>query len=311
MEEQETNNNAKFAFFYLLSLVALIFMTLSTGIIIFQVINKNIIDILDSYQGRYSSDALKFAISAIIISAPIYYAMVRQINKNLFSGLLNKEAGVRRWLSYLILLISSVVMIGWLIVTIYSFLEGELTIKFILKSLTAIAIAATVFTYYRYDVKRDNVVGSKDKVIKFYFIGSLIIVIVALVSAFVFVESPMETRNKRYDSQITGKFNQIDNAVNTYSSNKKKLPGSLDELLEEARYLKESDIKDNVSKKRFGYNIINENTYELCADFKTSNTEDDQERYYIDKRWEHDSGYQCLKKNIGIKDDLFRGQESY
>jgi hypothetical protein len=98
------SNAAKFAFFYMLSLVALIFMALSTGMIIFQIINKNIPDILNIYQGTFSSETLKFAISALIISAPIFYVCMRQIFANLKSGDLEKDSGIRKWLTYFILL---------------------------------------------------------------------------------------------------------------------------------------------------------------------------------------------------------------
>ena len=132
MENQNTNNSPKYAFFYMLSLVALAFMAVSVGIIIFQIINKNIPDAVSSFRSCYNSGALKFAISAIIISAPIYYVLASQINKNLFTGKLSAESGIRKWLSYFILFVSSVVVIGYLIALIYSFLDGELTIKFIL-----------------------------------------------------------------------------------------------------------------------------------------------------------------------------------
>ncbi|MDP2736291.1 MAG: DUF5671 domain-containing protein, partial [bacterium] len=134
MEKQ----NAKFAFFYMLSLVALVFTSLSTGMIIFQIINKLIVDDLSLAPGGFSQDALRFAISAIIIAAPIYFILMRLINKNLLSGQMEKESGIRKWLTYFILLVSAVVMIGWFIATIGSFLNGEFTIKFILKSLTSI-----------------------------------------------------------------------------------------------------------------------------------------------------------------------------
>ena len=162
MEQQmigEKNNAAKYAFFYMLSLVALIFMALSAGIIVFQIINKNIVDALENFRGSYNSGALKFAISAIIIAAPIYYLTAFQINKNLFSGKLSKDSGIRKWLTYFILLVSTIVMLGFLVAVVYNFLDGELTTKFILKALTAIIIAAAIFTYYFYDIRRENVAG--------------------------------------------------------------------------------------------------------------------------------------------------------
>src|SRR3989339_175203 len=148
----EKNNAAKFAFFYMLSLVSLIFTALSTGIIIFQFINKNITDVLSTTTTGFDSSALKFAISAVIIAAPIYFVLMSLINKNLFEGNLDKESGIRKWLTYFIIFISSVVMIGWLIGTVNFFLDGELTIKFILKSITAILfseIDGAINSYFR------------------------------------------------------------------------------------------------------------------------------------------------------------------
>ncbi len=276
-------------------------MSLSTGIIVFQIINKNIIDALQSFRGSYSSDALKFAISALIISAPVYYIAAAQINKNLFKGLLDKDSGVRKWLTYFILLVSSVVMLGWLISTIYSFLDGELTVRFILKAATAIIIATIVFTYYLYDIKRENVIGVKDKIIKIYFYGSLVIVIAALVSAIVFVESPKETRNIKSDNNILKKFNRIDSAINEYYRAEKSLPDGAESLLNGKFYLSEDALRNGATKKKFDYKITGERTYELCADFLTSNKDRESDyryRYYDGGRWKHDAGYQCLGQEV-------------
>ncbi len=192
------SQNAKFAFFYMLSLVALIFMAVATGTIVFQMINKKIVDVL-SYQGGFNEGALKFAISAIIIAAPIYFITSWFINKNLNVGKLNKDAGVRKWLTYFILFVAAVVMISWLIATIFSFLNGDLTAKFILKTLTAIFIAAAIFSYYLYDIRRAEI-KAKDLIIRIYFFGSLIIVLAALITSFFFISSPTEVRNQKHDT---------------------------------------------------------------------------------------------------------------
>lgn len=304
---EQKNSVAKFAFFYTLSLVALVFMSLSTGMIIFQIINKNIVDVLDIYSGRYSSGALKFAISALIISAPIYYIAVGQINKNLFSGKLDKDSGVRKWLSYFILLVSSLTMLGWLVGIIFNFLDGELTIKFILKALTAILIATAVFSYYFYDIKREETAGVKNKIIKEYFYGSFIIVIAVLISAFIFVESPIETRNIKHDQKITNQFSQIDSGINKYYRINKKLPESLDGLLKEITFLRENDLIDSSTRQKFDYKIVDEKSYELCAVFKVRSAGyEDRSDYYLDKRWGHEAGYQCLRQNI-IEDNVKNG----
>lgn len=301
----EKNNAAKYAFFYMLSLVALIFMALSAGIIVFQIINKNIVDVLENFRGSYNPGSLKFAISAIIIASPIYYLATAQISKNLFSGKLSKDSGIRKWLTYFILLVSTIVMLGFLVAVIYNFLDGELTTKFILKALTAIIIAAAIFTYYFYDIRRENVAGVKDKIVRIYFYGSLAIVAAVLISAFVFVESPAETRNIKYDSTILNRFSQIDSALNTYYYDNNKLPNDLASMLSGITYLREEDMTDPATGEKFEYKAIDKNTYELCANFKI--TSKDYENingpYYFDKRWDHQSGYQCLRQKVRSEKD--------
>lgn len=295
MEEQieQQNNTAKFAFFYLLSLVSLIFMTTAVGMIIFQIINKLVADLIHTEQ--FSSGTLKFAISAIIISTPIYYLTAWQINKNLVAGVLRLESGVRKWLTYFILLIASVVMIGWLIGSINSFLNGDLTAKFILKAITSIALAGAVFGYYFYDIKREKVVGAKDKIVMIYFYATLAIVVISLVASFFFVESPTTARNRIRDDQVLAKFDMIDAAINTYYTDNNKFPASLDLLITEKRLQSENDIKDPVTGQKFDYKPGKDKIYELCATFLSSNQQPDFGNYY-QSRWLHNAGYQCLSQ---------------
>ena len=291
------NHAAKFAFFYMLSLVALVFMGLSAGMIIFQIINKNIVDIFNQYQGRFSPEQLKFAISAIIISTPIYYITMRQIYKNLFSGSLSQDSGIRKWLTYFILLVTSVIMLGWLIGVVNNFLDGELTAKIILKAITAIAISAGIFCFYLYDIKREKVQGEKDKVIKIYFYASLVVVIAVFVASLFIVESPTETRSRKIDENILENFSSIESAVNEYYNINEKLPKSLEVVREDYRYITEEDILDPITKEKYEYKIIDDKSFELCANFRTSNkdNEDNRHKDYLEEQWPHDAGDQCLK----------------
>lgn len=305
MEKQ----NAKFAFFYMLSLVALVFMALATGMIIFQIINKKILDLLAMAPGGFNQDVLKFAISAIIIAAPIYFVMMWLINKSLLSGRLDKDSGIRKWLTYFILLVSAVVMIGWLIATINSFLNGELTVKFILKSLTAILISALIFSYYLYDIRRAEV-DKVNNIIRAYFYGSISLVAVALISSFFFIDSPLTVREQKFDQTIINKFSQIDNAINAYYGENKKLPENLKALINggSTYYITENDLTDQATNKIFDYNIKGKDVYELCATFRTENKSQqaNDKSYYmmLDTRWLHSAGYQCLKQRIAMMDNV-------
>jgi len=297
METQ--NNPAKYAFYYMLSLAALITMAIATGTIIFQIINKSIIDALNQFRGMYNPGAIKFAISALVISAPIFYLTSREIQKSLYSGALAAESGIRKWLTYFIIFVASVVMLGWLIATINSFLDGELTTKFILKSLTAIGIAAAIFTFYFHDIRRAAVAGEKDKTVSAYFYGSLVIVLAAFVASLFFVESPTETRNRKFDQALLENFNQLDNAIATYFNEEDKMPVDLDVLSSEYSYITNATLVDPGTGKKIEYKLTGENTYELCAEFRSANIDTDNrlEDFYKD-RWPHDAGFQCLPQKV-------------
>jgi hypothetical protein len=289
----------KFAFYYALSLVSLVFTSLSVGIVIFQIINKNITDIIDQYTGRFEPEALKFAISALIIAAPIYYFLQKLINKSLYSGELDKDSAVRRWLTYFILLVSSVVMIFWLIITLNSFLDGDLTTKFILKALTAIGISALIFSFYLYDIKREKVKKHKDQVITIFFYSSLTLVVAAFVFAIFNVESPAETRKRKLDEMTLGHFDQIVFALERYQTENNKLPESLDELSDDLNFRVENSTRDPETKEPYEYRVIADKKIELCAVFRLSNQDDQSYRNeYLRNRWPHDAGRTCFEQDI-------------
>lgn len=306
--QQQTNNSAKFAFLYMLSLVSLVFFAIAVATVAFQTVNKNIVDLIEPFRGRFSPEALKFAISSILIAGPIYYFTAWQINKNLAAGKLALESGVRKWLTYFILFVSSVVMIGWLIGTLFNFLDGELTLKFILKAGSAILIAAAVFSFYLYDIRRTETAG-KDKVIRIFFYGSIVVALAALVTAFYFAPSPAETRARKRDNETLNRFNMIEGALQGYWSENKKLPADLEELTKDRKYLSDRYVKDAVSGDKFGYKVLaDKKSYELCATFLTSNRDENVVfDEYLRDRWPHQAGYQCVSQAVIAPDDVKGG----
>lgn len=296
---REANNAAKFAFLYLLSLVSLIFVSTSVGAVIFQVINKFITDPI--HTEAFQQDALKFAVAALIIAGPIYFLTSRYINRSLESGHLPLQSAIRRWLTYLILFIVSVVMIGWLIGTISSYMNGDLTLKFGLKSLASLIIAGMIGGYYWYDIRREKVVA-KDKKVMWYGYTSIALVVIALIVAVIYAGSPREARDRRSDDLLLGNFDTIDSAINSYFLENAKLPADLATLVKEKRIIDEKQLTDPVSGEKIVYKPGKDKLYELCATFRRSNKQDNQNSYFY-SRWPHDSGNQCLTQRIAALPD--------
>ncbi|TSC57013.1 MAG: hypothetical protein G01um101418_45 [Parcubacteria group bacterium Gr01-1014_18] len=298
MSQPAPTNSAQYAFWYLLSLVALSFTATSVGMILYQVVNKYVPDLVTNYSAAYSSGAIKFAVSSIIIGAPIYFLAVSKINKAIVSKMLSLEAGIRRWLSYFILFVASVTILGYLVALVYSFLDGELTTKFMLKAFVTMSITAFIFGYYLYDIKRREA-KKNDSVIRYSAIGAIVLVLGSLVTAFAIVESPAETRMRRLDEENLQKLSQIENEVRNFYSIKKEFPANLGQIKSVSTWLSSESWADKETGKPFVYRIVSENEFELCANFRLDNQGQKNEPYdYYAQTWPHSTGEACFKRSV-------------
>lgn len=298
----DNKHNAKYAFYYLLSLAALIFMAVSFGMIIFSIIDKTIPDVINGYTGGVDSQ-LKFAISALFIAAPIFYFISRLIHRGLHKGELEKESGIRRWLTYFIILVSALIILGVFVGVINNFLSGELTGRFIFKALTMLLIAGVSFSFYFYDIKRENP-DRPDKVVRIFCFASLALVLAAFTAAWFFVESPSVARARRLDQALIQNFYSLENAANSYYDRYKKLPADLAELKTDKNiYLAELALIDPETKTPISYNKVSDKEFEFCATFRTDSIAENakQGNSYIGLESgskEHRAGYQCLRGNL-------------
>jgi len=296
------NHNPKYAFYYILSLAALIFVAISSALIIFQIIDKSVFDAL-AYYGSYSNQsALRFGISALLISAPIFFLCVNLINKGLKKGEIDKDSPLRNWLTYFILAVSAVVILGSLVGVINAFLSGEMTLKSILQLLTVILIAAIVFSYYLYDIRRDKIL-KKDKIMKIFFFSSVLLVIVVFVSSWFFVESPRVARERKIDEKVLNNIYSLENYINSYYEKEEKLPEDLLEVNSVAEVINFNQFLVNpVSGEKIEYKKTGEREFELCANFRTDSYESKRNEVYPiyvgDGSKVYVKGWNCFKGNL-------------
>ncbi|PZO58037.1 MAG: hypothetical protein DCF15_05925 [Phormidesmis priestleyi] len=139
---------AKDAFFYLLSFVLLGLWTFSVGEIAFIWIDRVVPDATQN--GYYNDDPfrLAFGLARLIVAYPVYLWLMRGLNRELARHREKHFSGVRKWLTYLTLLIVSLIGIGTLIAFLTSFLRGELTTRFILKAIVVLVIDGGILLYY-------------------------------------------------------------------------------------------------------------------------------------------------------------------
>ncbi|MEM9804553.1 MAG: DUF5671 domain-containing protein [Cyanobacteria bacterium P01_D01_bin.56] len=144
---------ARDTFGYLLSFVTLGLWAQALGEIGFILVNHVIPDPLTPYYGD-SALRVAFCLARLLVAYPVYLLLMHKLLKELAAHREKTYSGVRKWLTYVALVVVVLVGIGTLIAFLTSFLRGELTRRFLFKVLIILVIDGGIFAYYYHWVQR-------------------------------------------------------------------------------------------------------------------------------------------------------------
>jgi hypothetical protein len=214
-----------------------------------------------------------------------------------------RESKIRKWLIYLTLFITSLVIIGDLIFVINTFLGGEIKARFILKALSILLVAAVIFWYYLDDVRR----AVPSKMAKYFAYATSAAVLILVVGAFFIIGSPMKARLMQFDSQRVGDLQNIQGQVVNYWQRKGEIPKTLADLNDSiSGYIAPNDPQTNAP---YEYNVKDSANlvFELCAVFNLESSLNNPksarvpEPFYpneMSQNWNHGAGRACFERKI-------------
>lgn len=143
------SGSARDAFLYLFSFSALGTWTIGLGSLCFTLIDHWIRDpVTQSYGYGTLQDQIAGSLASVIVAFPIYLLVMFYILRRVEAHVEKLDSPVRRWLTYIALLIAAGVVLGDLIAFLTHFLQGELTARFVAKDAVVFIIAGAVFWYY-------------------------------------------------------------------------------------------------------------------------------------------------------------------
>jgi len=309
-QEQYKGKGALDAFLNLFSLITLGWMSISIGIILFQIIDK-VLSPEKAYYNDFSQSGLKIGIASALIIVPIFLVVINFLHKHYKNNVLNHQSGVYRWLTYLVLLIAALNIIGRLIQLIFQFLDGSYTLASILKIAVVLLIASGIFGYYWYDLKRTDY-NSKSIVSQIFFVVVVVVAIASLVGGLMLIDSPKTTIMKKQDQERVNSLYNIKSIIISDYSTTKVLPVDLSAP-------KFSNLVDPKTDQLYEYRVISETKYELCATFELPVADPKNmgysEPYPIGgENWDfHGAGRECFEQDISGFDpnnpNLLKGGE--
>jgi uncharacterized protein DUF5671 len=149
--------SAREMFLYLVLFTALYISVWNFGSLLFDLIDRVFPDVTQRrYGDRYSTEGIRWSVSALIVAFPVFLWTSRYIARRLTANPAGRLSPARRWCTYITLFIAVAALIGDGTTLIYNLLGGELTVRFVLKALVVAGIAASALLYYLRDLHHEE-----------------------------------------------------------------------------------------------------------------------------------------------------------
>ena len=261
------------------------------GTLYFKVITKGFPDPLAAMNGSGEwavTSAIHYAIASLLIAFPLYFAAMRIWFRKFREDEGRTESALTRWLTYLVLLVTSVTIVGDLITVLFKLLQGEVTARFLLKALTILVIAGIIFGFYTLERRKIQYRREIPRTTFQYFGWAITgIVALGLVLGFLAAGSPETARMRAFDMQREADLGRLAGCIERYAQDLGQLPASLDALRKTGRYAYcGSSMQDPQTKQGYAYRIVTPSRiqgparigeFELCAAFSLASAGYDSE----------------------------------
>lgn len=313
----------KFFFLSLGTLVSLIASVTAFLNLVFQTLNNKFPDVLNSvYQygyNTYNFEGARSAMATLIIMFPAFLIVSYFWRRAGKAGLGRIDEVIRKWMIYLVLFLSSIVIVVDLVTLVRYFVSGEITERFIYKVIITLVIALFTLGYYILELR-----GQK----KYWGIPvnvsapikASVLVVALIVWSFTVIGTPNEQRAWRLDERRTQDLQSIQWQVINYWQQKEVLPEKLEDLSNPLSGFMIPVDPEFEKGNTYEYKKTENMTFELCATFAATMPQGWQEyggvRPMFDgfsedaaisarpypgiggDSWDHDAGRTCFTRTI-------------
>lgn len=296
------NNNAKH---FVLQLGSLITLFLSLGFLLsllFGYIHLQFTDPADTaWEIESAASNIRIGFAMVVVFFPAYIILTRVVNKLRRKEKQTSYVGFTKWLIYFSLLLAGLVLLGDLVAVIMSFLEGDITIRFILKALAVLVVIGSAFLYYLLDANGYWLKRERYSILYGLIVFTLIVI--ALIASMTFIDSPSEVRASRIDQNQVYDLQSIQWRIQDYVALNNRLPENL-EALEGEEQLPQATAE----RSAYRYETTAEG-FVLCATFsKDALPHDNSFAMPFDKEaiirnpdnWQYEAGETCFERTVTI-----------
>lgn len=151
--------SAQEVFTYALFFTAFYVCVFNVGAIVFQFIDVAFPDpaaVGGIGHQSINKDSMRVNIAALIVAFPLFMFLFRAVNRAIAKDPSKRSSRPRKWLTYLTLFFAAATLMGDLSVLVYGVLGGDLTTRFVLKTIAIGLLSGGALAYFLVDVRKDE-----------------------------------------------------------------------------------------------------------------------------------------------------------
>jgi hypothetical protein len=286
--------SAKEAFFYLLIFSTLATWTIGFGCLAFALIDRWMADpLFYGYQQSFDTYTITSSLAALMVAFPLYLLISRTVVREAAVHPEKLDSSIRKWLTYMALVVAAGVFMGDLIAALAYLLRGELTSRFLAKSMVVLALSGGVFFYYFGGLRKTD--ATPGRLGRDQLMAGLSSAAVALMVVLGFMQlgPPSAQRELRADAQRVRQLHQLSTEIKNYwTAHASQLPPGIDQLPSSA-------YVDPITHAHYEYRPRQGSQYELCAFFARSS--DRREIASSSPNpWIHPAGRHCFALDASV-----------
>jgi hypothetical protein len=275
---------AKDAFLYLLAFMTLGIWAIQLGALLFTAIDRAFPNpTLDYSNPQFVMRSMANELASIIVGFPLFLSVTWLIVRGIERQPERLESAVRKWLTYIALVLTAGAIIGDLVTFLTYLLRGDLDIRFILKTITVAVISGGIFAYYLDSLRREQAGSARNRV---FAMTAAAAVSFAIVIGFVQIGSPAAQRLQSQDGRRLFDLSSLAQAIHLgwQARGRTVLPASVTDV----RMNNAARTVDPVTGEAYRYAPLQGTTYQLCATFARPSPSG------VAAAWRHAAGPVCF-----------------
>ena len=214
-------------------------------------------------------------LASVLVAFPVFLLVMRAVWRELLGQPALADWALRRWLTYLALLVAAGALIGDLVAFVEHLLRGEITARFAAKVVVVLALEGGVFWFYLRSVQPGGE-GRGERLRRHVRAGAAVaggFFALTLVLSFAKFGSPAQQRLSASDDRRSEDLEAIAMVIRSRwtaarGEEAPTLPQSIKELPESAALR----LTDPISGEPYRYTPLGGARYELCARFQADTT---------------------------------------